>query len=147
MLTEARDWESEGPRRAGVSSFGMSGTNAHVIIEQAPVDDATEAVPAAHPLPVFPVLVSARDAHALRDQAESLRAHVVDNPELTLSDLALSAATTRAALDHRAVVLGTGRGGLLDGLAALAEGRPGPVTGTSTEGQLAFLFSGQGSQR
>ncbi|MFH7600063.1 type I polyketide synthase, partial [Streptomyces racemochromogenes] len=159
LLTEAREWtEQEGrPRRAGVSSFGVSGTNAHVVIEQAPADaptGRTEGGPdeeAPTPLPT-PWLVSAKDENALRAQAERLLAHVrsADRPDPT--DIALSLATTRAAFPHRAVITGHDRDDLLHGLTALARGEtPGPQTVRGTApaaaGRTGFLFSGQGSQR
>jgi acyl transferase domain-containing protein/acyl carrier protein len=146
LLTEARDWPKTGaPRRAGVSSFGVTGTNAHVIIEQAPDIEAV-ASPAAD-LPAMPWVLSARSAEALRAQAARL-ASAVDSADIT--DVAYSLATTRAALEHRAVVLGAGRTELLAGLSALAEGTTvaGVVTGsTRTSGRTAWLFTGQGAQR
>ncbi|MFE1794125.1 SDR family NAD(P)-dependent oxidoreductase, partial [Streptomyces sp. NPDC059525] len=135
----------------------MSGTNAHVIVEQAPADPHTaeaddapdEAAPA--PLPL-PWLLSAKDENALRAQAERLLAHVRSAGRPDPADIALSLATTRAAFPHRAVITGHDRDGLLRGLAALAHGEaPGPETVTGTApagaGRSAFLFSGQGSQR
>ncbi|MEU4996254.1 type I polyketide synthase [Streptomyces sp. NPDC021622] len=149
LLTEARPWpETDRPRRFGVSSFGFSGTNAHAIIEQAPATPV--AVPKAAPDPsVLPLLVSARGDDALRAQAERLRAHLVAHPELNLLDVATTLARTRAALDHRAVVVGQDRDGLLAALGALAEGRTanGLVSGVAAGHRAAFLFSGQGAQR
>ncbi|MFD0413493.1 type I polyketide synthase [Streptomyces sp. NPDC127108] len=146
LLTEARPWPETGHlRRAGVSSFGVSGTNAHAIIEQAPAVEQEEA-----PEPVgdglVPWVLSARSPEALRVQAERLRSHVADlNPQ----DVGFSLATTRAALEHRAVVVADDHGSRLTALTALAEGRqtPGLVTGSTGSGLLGFLFSGQGSQR
>ncbi|MEU1947799.1 type I polyketide synthase, partial [Streptomyces sp. NPDC020125] len=159
LLTENTPWPETGqPRRAGISSFGVSGTNAHTVIEQAPAEDR-EAPDGDDATPsewtgvggLVPVLVSAQSAAALRAQAERLTARLRDEPGLGLADLAHSLATTRAALDHRAVVL-AGEGGreeLLRGLAELAEDAPagGVVRGEVGEGKVAFLFTGQGSQR
>src|SRR6185369_13113513 len=86
------------PRRAGVSAFGLSGTNAHVILEEAPPVEL-EPEPesdAAAPLPAWPVLLSAKTDAALRDQADQLRAHLDAHDELALADVAYSLATTRS---------------------------------------------------
>ncbi|MFD7862992.1 type I polyketide synthase [Streptomyces sp. NPDC059783] len=156
LLTEERPWpRGEQPRRAGVSSFGASGTNAHVILEEAPDPDATDAdgsdtdAPAAAPrsaLPVVPWPVSARTASALPAQAARLAPVAA---ALDPADLGLSLATTRTALDHRAVVLATDAEDLRTRLAALAAGEPlpGTVTATADDGSTAFVFSGQGGQR
>ncbi len=98
LLTEARPWPvvPGRPRRAAVSSFGVSGTNAHVILEEAPAEPAEPV--AAVPPPAVPVLVSARSDAALRAQADRLRAHLIARPELTLLDVGFSLATTRAHL-------------------------------------------------
>src|ERR1017187_1690003 len=103
LLTQAEEWPASGrPRRAGVSSFGVSGTNAHVILEEPPAAEAPAQRPPAVPPPVVPVLVSARDEVALRAQAGRLRAHLLARPELGLADVGSSAATTRALLERRA---------------------------------------------
>ncbi|MFY1684169.1 SDR family NAD(P)-dependent oxidoreductase [Micromonospora sp. WMMD730] len=152
LLTEARPWDDAGhPRRAGVSSFGVSGTNAHVIVEEPPaVDD--EAVPAVPQLPseVLPVVLSARSEAALRDQAAALLAVVdTDGDAPELLDVAYSLATTRTALEHRAVLVARDRAAAVGDLAALAAGGdvPGVHLGQATGGGLGFLFTGQGSQR
>ncbi|MCQ4043210.1 type I polyketide synthase [Streptantibioticus rubrisoli] len=148
LLTEAREWPDTGrPRRAAVSSFGISGTNAHTIVEQAPVfedDTPDEAQPV-----LAPLVLSAKHTDALRDQAERLRSHLVGHPELSLTDVAFSLATGRAAFEHRAFVAVTEREAVLAALDALAEGRPatGVIEGRTAERKLAFLFTGQGSQR
>ncbi|HEX6352593.1 MAG TPA: type I polyketide synthase [Actinophytocola sp.] len=144
LLTEPRDWAPDGrPRRAGVSSFGISGTNAHVILEEAPEQTAGEiAEEVRHALPF---VLSGRTGAALRDQAANLRSFVED--EAPLGDLARALATTRAALEHRAVVVAGNAGELRRGLDAVVAGGPGAVTGVTREGRLAFLFSGQGAQR
>jgi len=152
-LTEAREWpEGDRPRRAGVSSFGVSGTNAHVIVEQAPAAEAVsdpgpdDLAPATG---TMPWLLSARTPAALRAQAERLVAFVEDDPAPAAADLAYSLAGTRAQLDHRAVVIAADRDAALDGIRALAAGLPVPglVSGEAAEGRTAALFTGQGSQR
>ncbi|WP_413105775.1 type I polyketide synthase [Streptomyces sp. Inha503] len=153
LLTDAVEWPETGrPRRAGVSSFGISGTNAHVILEQAPVAP-TDAEPrdesGALTPSVVPWVVSGRSEPALRAQASRLVSFAGERPELPLADVALSLATTRSAFERRAVVLAADRAGLVDGLEALSIGDPAPgvVQGSVVPGKLAVLFSGQGSQR
>ncbi|WP_380283509.1 SDR family NAD(P)-dependent oxidoreductase [Kitasatospora purpeofusca] len=145
LLTDEVPWPAgERPRRAGVSAFGFSGTNAHVIVEEpgeyAVVEDVTPG-----PAGVVAWPVSARTPEALRAQAGRL----LDLPAGELPLIGLALATGRTHFEHRAVVVGSDRAELLAGLSALAEGTtaPGLVTGTNTAGRLAFLFTGQGSQR
>ncbi|MFE9566854.1 type I polyketide synthase, partial [Streptomyces sp. NPDC006487] len=173
LLTEARDWpENEHPRRAGVSSFGMSGTNAHVVLEQAPdevvtAEDASAGDGAAEDRgtedraaggarsatvstgPV-PWTLSGRTAAALRAQAERLLAHLDRNPGLDPADVGHSLATGRAQLAHRAVLIAadTGEFAVLLKELALGEGAPGLVQGVASEtaGKPVFVFPGQGSQ-
>nr|ABB88522.1 polyketide synthase type I [Streptomyces aculeolatus] len=156
LLTDARRWPAaDRPRRAGVSSFGISGTNAHVILEEAPAapdtapapDTASAPPPAAYPAPL-PVPLSAKSDDALRAQAARLLAHVEDRrDDLDLPSLARSLATTRATLDRRAVLLAADRGELVRRLGEVAAGeaeRPGHVA--TARDLTAFLFTGQGSQ-
>ncbi|MFI6689778.1 type I polyketide synthase, partial [Streptomyces sp. NPDC050485] len=155
LLTETVDWtaDAERTRRAGISSFGVSGTNAHVIIEQAPSETPAPDVEARPEPGVVPWLMAGTSPEALRDQAERLLAHIESHPELEPVDVALSLATSRAALEHRAVVLGAAREEFLPALRALAArdtaGLADPaLRGTaSSDRKVAFLFSGQGSQR
>ncbi|MFI1386007.1 type I polyketide synthase [Embleya sp. NPDC020886] len=168
LLTEARNWPAGAePRRAGVSSFGISGTNAHLILEQAPetIDahagpaepaSASESEPDSQtpvlPDPtVLPFLVSAKSPEALRAQAARLAAHLDDDSGhgIALPDLAHSLHTTRSALPHRGVVRADDREGLLHGLASLAAGTPAAsvVQGQARHGErVVFVFPGQGSQ-
>ncbi|MFG2638919.1 beta-ketoacyl synthase N-terminal-like domain-containing protein, partial [Streptomyces sp. NPDC048362] len=144
LLTEARPWDTDGrPRRAGVSSFGISGTNAHVILEQAP-DEPTAATAPGDPDAVTAWTLSARTPAALR--AYATRLLTADAP---LADTARTVAA-RTAFDHRAAVVGT-RDQLREALTALAAGSPHPhLTADSATGdsptRTVFVFPGQGSQ-
>ncbi|MFJ9847680.1 type I polyketide synthase, partial [Kitasatospora sp. NPDC101155] len=175
LLSEARDWPETGePRRAAVSSFGVSGTNAHVILEQSPAvgtaegaeggadagsgagsDAGSDMAPeAAEPvalgrLPMVPWLISGRGAPALQAQALKLRGHLEAHPELDVTDVGHALATTRAALEHRAVLLAEDREGYLQRLDALARGELVPGVARSAAAPKAaavFVFPGQGSQ-
>lgn len=150
LLTEPRVWEVAGrPRRAGVSSFGISGTNAHVIVEQAPPAAETVAPEGDSSMPVIPWVVSARSAPALAHQAERLLSWVGADEGLSALDVGWSLVTTRSVFEHRAVVVGSDRSQLMDRLAALASGEPGSgvVVGRARSvGKTAFIFPGQGSQ-
>ena len=152
LLTEPVDWRTEEgvPRRAGVSSFGLSGTNAHLILEQAPQEPAgTEPAPERTAGPV-PWLVSGRNPGALRAQAERLRDWLRDRPDSHPLDVGRVLATERSPLEHRAALIGENRDELLTALDALADGEPaaGLEQGVSRgEPMLAFLFPGGGAQR
>ncbi|MFC7244919.1 type I polyketide synthase [Catellatospora aurea] len=145
LLTEARPWpRGDRPRRAGVSAFGISGTNAHVILEEAPAPPPTASPQAPA---VVPWLLSARTPEALRAQAARLHGAVAAGADPVA--VGWSLANTRARFDHRAVVSGTGHEHLLDGLARLARGETGPgaAAGQRDAGRVAVLFTGQGAQR
>ncbi|MFJ7136784.1 type I polyketide synthase [Streptomyces fungicidicus] len=178
LLHEARPWPSTGrPRRAAVSSFGISGTNAHLVLEEAPRAAARTPGPGvppdapgrdAHAVPDGAVawVVSARGAQALHEQARRLRSwaavggapptgDTVDGAAVgrhRVTDVAGALARGRAQLEHRGVVIAPDGhlGQLLDGLHALAEGEPAPgvVEGVARgDARLAVLFTGQGAQR
>ncbi|MFF6999938.1 SDR family NAD(P)-dependent oxidoreductase [Streptomyces sp. NPDC008313] len=157
LLTDNLKWpapEGDRPRRAGVSSFGLSGTNAHVIVEEAPAGaeaPSAESVSPAVGSSVVPWVVSARAAEAVAAQAERLAAWVAERPGLSVTDVGFSCATTRSALEHRAVVVGQDRDELLAGLEAIAQGHGGSAAATADRarpgGLTAVLFTGQGSQR
>ncbi|MER8262540.1 type I polyketide synthase, partial [Streptomyces albidoflavus] len=152
LLTEAREWPEapQRPRRAGVSSFGVSGTNAHVILEEAPATDEPQEQWNSAGTPdhdTLPFLLSARTPEALRAQADRLRAHL--DSATDLADLSFSLATTRAAFRHRAAVIATGRTALTAGLEALAEDgeQAQLVRGViHAPGRTVFVFPGQGAQ-
>ncbi|MGK5674962.1 type I polyketide synthase [Micromonospora sp. URMC 106] len=151
LATEPTPWPAvDRPRRAAVSSFGISGTNAHVIIEQPPADVIEGEVVARGVPPVVPVLLSARSEVALAAQAGRWARWLSTDEHLRPLDVAFSSVTTRPALEQRAVVSGASRDEVLAGLAALAAGEPagGVVAGQAGgRGSLALLFSGQGAQR
>ncbi|WP_446681626.1 type I polyketide synthase [Amycolatopsis plumensis] len=144
LLTEARDWPETGrPRRAAVSSFGLSGTNGHVILEQAPEEQPRPEVAPVGSL--VPLVVSGRGGSALRAQAARLLSFVDGRPELGVAELGAALVSSRAVFEDRAVLLASDRSEALAGLASLAAGES-PV-GTVSSGRSAFLFSGQGAQR
>ncbi|GDY50737.1 hypothetical protein SVIO_013600 [Streptomyces violaceusniger] len=160
LLTDAVEWpETDRPRRAGVSSFGISGTNAHVILEHLPEEQpvagpVTDGLEEPEESALVPWVVSAKSEGALRAQAGLLLPYArggaeAEASDASVADVALSLATTRSALDERAVVLATDGEGFAAGLRALVDGVPaaGVVRGSVVPGKLAVLFSGQGSQR
>ncbi|QEV37640.1 type I polyketide synthase [Streptomyces nodosus] len=157
LLTEQTEWpETEHVRRAGVSSFGISGTNAHVILEQpAKVIQGTVVAASAAPESdvvepsVVPWVLSAKTPEALRDQAARLLAAVTEEPAPRPADVAHSLLVTRSLFAHRAVVLAGEHQETVRALTVLAAGATDPtaVSGTVASGRSAALFSGQGSQR
>ncbi|MFF4355203.1 type I polyketide synthase, partial [Streptomyces sp. NPDC001530] len=163
LLTEAQPWPETGnPRRAGVSSFGLSGTNAHVIVEQAPEAELAEPTEPTEPTEsprsesaarstgtALPWLVSGRSAEALKAQADRLLHHLTEHDDISALDFTYSLATSRSALDHRAVIRAADHETALSALRAIAAGEKHAdvVRGTATDGLTAFLFTGQGAQR
>ncbi|GAA4473714.1 hypothetical protein GCM10023170_095270 [Phytohabitans houttuyneae] len=138
LLTETTGWppREDGPRRAGVSSFGISGTNAHVIVEEPP--PARPEPERVEQVPVVPWVLSARDENALHALAGRLAGWAADRDPV---EVGWSLATTRAALEHRAVVVGADREELLASLESLAAGVAAPLGAGPV-----FVFPGQGSQ-
>ncbi len=161
LLTEPQAWEPNGkPRRAAVSSFGATGTNAHVILEEAPAPVQAEesagqgggasTEQASQPLPT-PILLplSAKTEPALRDAAARLRTHLAENPDLELGDVAYSLTATRSLFEQRGVALGANREEILTALGALAQGKESPraIQGVARATRRpVFIFPGQGSQ-
>ena len=149
VVSEPMAWARNGVARiAGVSSLGLGGTNAHVIVEEAPAD-AEEPAQAPSPRSAELMVVSARSAEALDACVSRLGDHVKAHPQQTLRDIAYSLAATRSHHEHRlALTVGT-RAELLSGLEALSGGKL-PVGCLREEvraaGKLAWLFTGQGSQ-
>ncbi|MFJ8438863.1 type I polyketide synthase [Kitasatospora griseola] len=157
LLTAARPWPETGrPRRAAVSSFGISGTNAHLLLEQPPAEDGPEPAPEAAGPYVW--TVSAPTPDALRTQAAALAEHLHRRPGLRAADVAHTLAL-RTRFAHRGTVVADDRAQLLAGLESLAEGRPAPAApgryrspavgrGEAAAGPVrpVFVFPGQGSQ-
>ncbi|MGD9486142.1 SDR family NAD(P)-dependent oxidoreductase [Streptomyces sp. TRM70308] len=153
LATEPTAWPETGaPRRAGVSSFGVSGTNSHVVIEQAPEDAPGEEPPAepARTLPAVPWVLSAKSEQALRAQADRLLARLrSDDTGPGVLDVGSSLALTRSRFEHRAAVVAADRGAFETALAALAAGEPGDAVLTGTAARAVrpvFVFPGQGAQ-
>ena len=131
LLTEQRDWPGvDRRRRAGVSSFGVSGTNAHVILEQAPEAEPVEE-PAVRDLPVIPLVISAKSQIALREQSDRIRGLLEPAGEVRPLDVASSLASGRSVFEHRQVRLG---GVTVEGVASESSGRS------------VLVFPGQGTQ-
>jgi acyl transferase domain-containing protein len=149
LATEPVPWpRTNRPRVAGVSSFGISGTNAHVVLEEAPVVEPRKAAPER---PSELVVLTARSAAALSAQAARLCEHLSAHPSLCLSDVAFSLATTRSPMEQRLAVAVTSREALEAALEMAAKGKtpPGAVrghVGTGGVPKVVFVFSGQGSQ-
>nr|AXL06679.1 KR domain-containing protein [uncultured bacterium] len=150
LLTQARDWPRNGrPRRAAVSAFGISGTNAHVIIEEAPPQKVAQDPGETVPDGAVPLVVSARNATSLAAQAGRLAAFV-ESGDVPPARVARALVSDRAAFGARAVVVAGSDEQALAGLRALARGAsaPGLVTGDAgAPGGVVFVFPGQGSQR
>ncbi|MDN3271696.1 acyltransferase domain-containing protein, partial [Streptomyces sp. MA15] len=144
VQTELESWTADPatPRLAGVSAFGMGGTNAHLVLSQAPT--TAPADEPGHRLPVVPVVVSGRTAEALRDQAAQLSAHVEHTPELALRDAARTLADARTVFAHRAVVLAGDKQQLLARLERSAV--HGVASDPSGLGRSVLVFPGQGTQ-
>ncbi|MFD9904192.1 type I polyketide synthase [Streptomyces sp. NPDC059063] len=152
LLVEGREWtRADAPRRVGVSSFGVSGTNAHVILEEEPpLERADEPGPATGVVGgLVPWAVSGKSAAAVERQAGKLRDFVAADPAADVAGIGRSLLNSRTRFEHRAVVLGRDRDELLSGLASLADGAESAavVRGAAQNlGGTVFMFPGQGSQ-
>ncbi|MFC8126206.1 type I polyketide synthase, partial [Streptomyces sp. NPDC057302] len=155
LLAEPVEWSAERTRRAGISAFGISGTNAHVILEEAPAEEtaeqeALEPAPEASPGSVVPWVVSGRTAGALREQAARLGAFTAEATDTSQVEVGWSLATTRSVFEHRAVVVGQDRAQAAAGLQALASGEASADVVSGVAGDVGpgpvLVFPGQGSQ-
>ena len=148
VVKEARPWTRNGvPRIAGVSSFGFAGTNAHVILEEAPEPVGEVERPGDGRFGILPL--SARTPAALAQLAEHYRSWLTAHPEATLADVCFTAGAARAHLEHRAALVVNSREAAIELLGALADDRPAPglFRGEAHEPpKTAWLFTGQGSQ-
>lgn len=140
VTNSLQPWERNGtPRRAGVSSFGVGGTNAHLVVEEAPEAPAPEGR-RAHQL----VTLSARSAEALDAATARLASHLERHPELDPADVAFTLHVGRRAFRHRAAVV-AGADDLAGLVRALRE--PGlPAVEAVTDRPVVFMFPGQGAQ-
>ncbi|MGV0771741.1 beta-ketoacyl synthase N-terminal-like domain-containing protein [Mycobacterium syngnathidarum] len=167
LLTSPQPWPaSDHPRRAGVSSFGISGTNSHIIVEEAPRPCrrsvlrplvSSKAPPGQKGRPssgdadreTVPWLLSARSPQALADQADRLQSYIVEHPNLDVASVGYSLATTRSLHAYRAVSLGSRIEEHLAGLSALRSGQEFSklLIGTASRAAAvpAFVFAGHGS--
>ncbi|HSK77095.1 MAG TPA: beta-ketoacyl synthase N-terminal-like domain-containing protein [Thermoanaerobaculia bacterium] len=140
--TSLRPWpEGEGRRRAGVSSFGLGGTNAHVVLEEAPPREAGE--PSRRPVHLLPV--SARTASALETAAANLAARLTADPGLDLADVAFTLGVGRRAFEHRRAVLARTAAEAAEALVDPARSFSGVRQGTAAR-PVVFLFPGLGDQ-
>ncbi|WP_394849579.1 SDR family NAD(P)-dependent oxidoreductase [Pendulispora brunnea] len=153
LLNEAVAWparDATRPRRAGVSSFGVSGTNAHIVLEEAPAAQPAPEPAAERTTKAVPVLLSGKSETALQAQAARLHEHLEKHPELALVDVAHSLMSGRSQFDHRAALVVHHREELLGSLATLAQGdvAANTVVGRRATGgnKVVFVFPGQGSQ-
>lgn len=151
LLAEPQPWPSSGrARRAGISSFGISGTNSHIIVEEAPPAPVEEADRDAGAPPLVPWVLSGRSPEVVRAAASRLRDQLEDSlsrgESVDALDVAYSLATTRARFAYRASAVGSDVSSLLAALADIESGNTQPIV-ASDRSRTAFLFSGQGSQR
>jgi acyl transferase domain-containing protein/aryl carrier-like protein len=149
LLAESRPWQADRPRRAAVSAFGISGTNGHLVLEEASA--ATEPAAPALPAAPLPFVLSGHGQAALAAQAQRLAHWVRERPAVDLAAVAHGLVARRAWLDDRAAVVAATPAELVRGLRALAEDGADPAVlraqPHAASGAVAFLFTGQGSQR
>ncbi|MFK3985773.1 type I polyketide synthase, partial [Micromonospora sp. NPDC050397] len=152
LLTEPQPWpQHDRPHRTAISSFGVSGTNAHVILEQAPPQTTpqptTPTTPTIHTPPTL--TLSAKTLPALHAQAQRLHTHLTNNPHTNLHNIAHALTTTRTTHQHRAVIIAENHPTTLTALHALHHNQTHPnltTNRTNPTGKTVFIFPGQGSQ-
>ena len=147
--TSSLPWQrTEEPRRAGISAFGLSGTNAHIIIEEPPQLSFN---PSEVDRPAHLLTLSAKSDDALDDLAQKWVNYLEKNPQLNLADLAFSANTGRGQFNHRLAILAKSTLEAKDSLTAFTQKQPclnvfSQAVAKSRQNKIAFLFTGQGSQ-
>jgi acyl transferase domain-containing protein len=147
--TSSLPWQrTEEPRRAGISAFGLSGTNAHIIIEEPPQLSFN---PSEVDRPAHLLTLSAKSDDALDDLAQKWVSYLEKNPQLNLADLAFSAHTGRGQFNHRLAILAKSTLEAKDSLTAFTQKQPclnvfSQAVAKSRQNKIAFLFTGQGSQ-
>jgi malonyl CoA-acyl carrier protein transacylase len=144
--TELTDWScNSGPLIAGVSAFGFSGTNAHVIIEEAPPAEVEDELPSR---PAQLIAISARDKNAVGELAGRYREQLTSGEEALADDLACTSTVGRSHHSYRAVATGSGPEELATALQAIQQTNPGQLSRSRApeDVQIAFLFTGQGAQ-
>ncbi|HLM55240.1 MAG TPA: amino acid adenylation domain-containing protein [Pyrinomonadaceae bacterium] len=143
VSTEASEWPARGggPRRAGVSSFGIGGTNAHVVLEEAPTPE-----PSGESRPWQLLMLSARTETALEQATANLAAHLDRRPDASLADVAYTLQVGRKTFGHRRVLVCRGREDARDGLEALHPERVLTSAGEGLDRNVVFMFPGQGAQ-
>ena len=154
VVDEALPWARDGrPRIAGISSFGFSGTNAHVIVQEAPevaeVAAASDQVERTDDRRFNVLPLSARSPEALVQIADEYRSWLAAHPETSLAEVCFTAGTARAHFEHRAALVVNSTESARELLGALADGRPAPGlvrADCADTPKTAWLFTGQGSQ-
>ncbi len=147
--TELRPWESDGPRRAGVSSFGIGGTNAHVVLEEAPRAAPPAVAPAAPAATAarWQVLpLSGQTPTALEAVATRLASHLEDHPELAAEDVAYTLQVGRRPLRRRRIVVCRDTADAVAALRGEDAERVGTGAAERHDRPVTFLFPGQGAQ-
>ncbi|PXX54879.1 acyl transferase domain-containing protein [Nocardia tenerifensis] len=147
LLEQTRPWPrtSDRPRRFGVSAFGISGTNCHVIVEEAGAAEPLPETPGSSEK-YFSWILSAQTIPALRDQLKRLHTHLTDDSQSTPAELARALATTRTHFDQRIAVVGSDRQSMADSVLARAREVDSAAVRAAHEGRVAFMFTGQGAQ-